>query len=138
MKNSNELLYNIKDLRIVMINKDYLEQKQDDYINYFNENVKFIVEKYTLEDKDKYGLPYYAEYYTECITEEDLSVRVSHKPFRDVPEIFSIVEDIPLKYLTEEEKETGKITTPRIFKILQDINVYRKNNSKVRKLGVKN
>lgn len=137
MKNSNDLLYNIKDLRIVMINRDYLEQKQDEYINYFNENVKFIVEKYILEDNDKYGLPYYAEYYTECITEEDLSVRVSHKPLSDNPEIFSMVEEIPLKYFTDEEKETGTITIPRIFKILQDINVPQKNNHKVRKLGAK-
>lgn len=126
MKDLDELVYDLKNLKVVMINKNFLEQKNNDYINYFNENVKFIVEKYVIEDKDKYGLPYYAEYYTECITEEDLSVRQSHKPFMNDPDMFSLIEEIPEIYLTEEEIKTGKITVRRIFKILQDINILSK------------
>ncbi len=129
MKNLEDMFYDINDLKIVMINKDYIEKQEDDFIQCFNEKVKFIVEKSVISDKDKNGLPYYAEYYTECITEEDLSKRISHRPFQDNPEIFSMVMDIPLDYFTEEEIMTGKISVKRIYKILQDINVNRKIES---------
>ena len=129
MSNLRNTIYDIKDLRIVMINKDYIEQKNDDYINIFNENVKFIVEKFVFENGD-----HFTEYYTECITEEDLSVRTSNKEFTDFPKMFSIVSRIPTKYLTEEEIKTGKISSIRIFKLLQDINV-KKEKEKVKKIG---
>ena len=140
MKANEELFYNIDNLKVVMINKKFIEYKEDDYINYFNENVKFIVEKLLIEDKDKYGLLYYAEYYTECITEEDLSVRTSNKPFTDDPELFSYISDIPTEYLTEEEIKTKKISVMRIFKILQDININRslENNKVLKKSKKKN
>lgn len=138
MRNLNTM-YDIKDLRIVMIKKDFLESKNDDYINYFNDNVKFIVEKLVIEDKDKKGNPYYSEYYTECITEEDFSTRTSYEKLDDVPEMFSIVSRIPGKYFTNEEIASGKISTIRIFKILQDINMEKTiESNKVKKIGKKN
>jgi len=123
MKKINDLSYDIKDLRIVMIDKDYIENRRENYIEYFNENIKFVVEKSVIESIDQYGLKKYSEYYTECITEQDLSVRSSNKPFDDFPKIFSIVSRIPPKFFTEEELATGKVSVMRIFKILQDINV---------------
>ncbi|MBQ8891401.1 MAG: hypothetical protein IJ068_00850 [Bacilli bacterium] len=137
MKNTGNMLYDIKDLRIVMIDKDYIEYEKDDSVNYFNENVKFIVEKFLDNGKDKNGLPYFVEYYTECLTEEDLSERISHKPFKDEPKIFSLIETIPDEYLTEEELASGKISYKRIFKILQDINVNTKKGRKIKKIGKK-
>ena len=134
MKNTGNMLYNIEDLRIVMINKDYIEYAEDDNVNYFNENVRFIVEKVLINDTDSAGEPYYAEYYTECITEEDLSERYSSKPFQDTPKMFSMVSKIPNQYLTEEEKESGKISLKRVYKVLQDINInHEKDNSKIKR-----
>lgn len=131
MNNLRDKLYDIKDLRIVMINKNYIEQTHDDYINYFNENVKLIAEKLVIETKDDTGKTNYSEYYMECITEEDLSFRTSKEPFTTTPKIFSVVSRIPTEFLTDEEFRTGKITTMRIFKILQDINIEKKKkNSK--------
>lgn len=136
MKNFEDMFYNIKDLKIVMINKDYVEKQEDDFIQYFNEKVKFIVEKYVISAIDEKGLPYYAEYYTECITEEDLSKRISRSPFRDIPEIFSLVMDLPLEYFTEEEIIDGKVSVKRIYKILQDININREMGlNKIKVLG---
>ena len=138
MKNKEDCFYNIKDLRIVMINKEYLEYGNNDYVNYFNGNVKFIVEKIIIDDVDKFGLPYFAEYYTECVTEEDLSVRVDNKEITGKPKIFSLVSKIPKKYFTKDELDDGKVSIRRIYKILQDINVTEKiktDNHKVKKIG---
>ena len=133
-------IYDLKDLRIVMVNKDYLVQKKEDYINYFNENVMFIAEKFVIEETDKDNKKHYSEYYTECITEEVLSERTSDHEFTDFPKIFSIVSRIPNKYLTEEEIKTGKISALRIYKLLQDINISEKNKvkrkEKIKKIGV--
>ena len=121
MDNLKNEFYNIKDLRIVMINKDYLDHNKDEYIRYFKDNFKFIVEKCTIEEKvdDK---TLYNEFYTECITNEDFIKRTSSNPFSDVPKMFSIVSRIPSKYFTEEEIKLGKISAIRIYQILQEIN----------------
>ena len=137
MKN-DETMYDIKDLRIVMLNKDYIKNNENDYINYFNENIKFITEKFLINEKTPGGNEYYAEYYTECITEEDLSTRISDKPFCDNPKIFSLVSRIPKNYFTEEELESGKISLIRIYKVFQDININKeKKQGKIKRFGKK-
>ena len=139
MKSLKNEIYDIKDLRIAMINKDYLEHNNDEYIRYFKDNFKFIVEKYTIEEKKDDNLLYH-EYYTECITEEDLVERTSSHPFDDVPKMFSIVSRIPTKYFSEEEIKTGKINTIRIYQILQEINTSKElddKNIKIKKLKKK-
>ncbi|MBR3661116.1 MAG: hypothetical protein IKN63_04330 [Bacilli bacterium] len=122
MNSLKEKVYDIKDLRIVMINKNYVTSNKDEYINYFNENIKFIVEKQVFKDSDTNGNLCYHEYYTECVTEEDLLVRSSDRDFDYFPNMFSIVSRIPSKYFTKEELQNGKISTIRIYKIFQDIN----------------
>jgi len=124
MSNLNENIYDIKDLYIVKLNEDYIERKSDDYIQYFNKDLKFIVEKFNVQKTG--DLPYYVEYYMECITEQDLSNRRSKHEFTSIPHVFSSVEEFPIEYLTEEEKQSGKITTMRLFQIFQEINVKSK------------
>lgn len=136
MSNLKEYSYDIKDLRVVQINKNYIENHDNEYVHYFNDKVQFIVEKLNFEEKDDEGI-YYSEYYTECITEEDLLKRISRKPIIDKPEMFSIVKNIPLEYLTEEEIKSGTIKTMRIFKILQDINVDKLESSKTKVKKIK-
>ena len=134
----NNVMYNIKDLRIVMINKDYIEQHEDENLNNFNDNVKFIVEKTIIESADNDKNKYYAEYYTECITEQDLSSRVAYDEFETVPDVFSFESTIPDEYFTEEELAIGKVSALRVFKILQDINVTEKEVKspvKLKKIG---
>ena len=123
MSSLRENIYDIKDLYIVKLNNEYVEKKGD-YIQYYNRDLKFIVEKFSME---KIGeLPYYSEIYTECITEQDLYSRHSSKPFRRMPKVFSSLEEFPKEYLTEEELKTEKVSTMRLFQIFQEINVKEK------------
>ena len=125
-------IFNIKDLRVVTINKEYIEQHDDEYIRYFNEDVKFIVERLLIPYRDNNKKRFFIEYYTECITEEDLSIRESYNRFNDIPSIFKSVEMVPTDLLTGEEIKTGEISAMRIFKLLQDIN-YKTKRRKVLK-----
>jgi len=118
--------YDIKDLRIVMMNKKYVEH-HDDNLDNFNENIKFIVEKQVIQSENNDKNKYYAEYYAECITEKDLSFRVGYEEFENVPEIFSFVSRIPSKYFTKEEIKSGRTTKLRLYKIFQDINFTKEN-----------
>ena len=138
MNNLKSEYYNIKDLRVVMINKDYLDNNKDEYIKYFKDNFIFIVEKCTIEEPTDDGILYH-EYYTECVTEEDLIERTSSSPFDSVPKMFSIVSRIPNKYFTEEELNASKISAIRIFQILQEINLEKnlEEDTKVKKLTKK-
>jgi hypothetical protein len=131
--------YDIKNLYIVSINKDYIETNKDDNVQYFNDGVKFIAEKFLEIKKDSDGKTIYYESYTECITEQDLSERYSEEPFHDIPDIFKTVIKFDSVYLTNEEKKSGKIRTMRLFKLLQDINMNKELdlNSKVKKIGKK-
>ena len=131
----NNIAYDINDLRIVMINKDYLEKNDKESFNTFNENVKFIAEKIVIASSDNDKNKYYTEYYEECLTEKDLSVRTAYEEFESVPEVLSFVSRIPGKYFTAEEIKSGKITKLRLYKIFQDINFIKEDTKgKVKKL----
>lgn len=121
MSGLRDTIYDIKDLYIVKLNENYVERNIDDYIHCYNKDLKFIVEKFCLQKEGE--LPYYIEYYTECITEQDLSNRRSKHPFKTIPNVFSSIEEFPLEYLTEEEKKLGQVNTMRLFQIFQEINV---------------
>ena len=116
----SELYYDLKDLKVVIIDENYMTE---DECKYINSNYKYIVEKIDIEGTDRYGFKYYAEYYTECITEKDLNFRLAHKKYDDFPKKFLSVLDIPLEYLNEEEIESGKISKSRICKIFEDMNM---------------
>ena len=49
-----------------------------------------------------------------------------------IPNIFETMEKFQEDYLNEEEKQTGKITTSRIFQIFQEINIKTKKLTKKR------
>ena len=49
-----------------------------------------------------------------------------------IPNIFETMEKFSDDYLNEEEKQTGKITTSRIFQIFQEINIKSKKLTKKR------
>ncbi len=132
-----DIFYEIKDLKIVRINENYIEKHENDYIEYFNPKLIFIVEKCMIENKDNQGLSYFTEYYTECITEMDIYKRESNKPFKEEANVFSIIIDIPLEYLTDEEIKLGKISVRRIYKILQDINIKSLEKEKIKRIGEK-
>ena len=123
--------YNIKDLYVVRLDDAYVKKSRNEYIHYYNSDLKFIVEKISIEKGGE--LPYYVEFYTECITELDLVKRSSKRQFKSIPKEFYYIEELPLEYLTEEEVQSGKISTMRLFQIFQEINMKRKKFVKAKK-----
>lgn len=121
-----ENIYDIKDLYVVKLNdnyKDFLpnnKKENDDnkYIECFNPNFYYIVERCLIENKPS-G---FYEYYTECIVGRDLFYRVIEKNDEKTPEIFREIYLFPKEYISKEELKQGKITTSRIFQIFQEIN----------------
>ena len=130
MSNLTENVYNIADLYVVKLKKEIASQEKSEYMEFFNPNLFFIVEKFVIKKDD--GLPYFFEAYTECITGRDLFMNESREGSHDIPNVFESMEEFQEDYLNEEEKQTGKITTSRIFQIFQEINIKSKKLTKKR------
>ena len=130
MSNLTENIYNVADLYIVSLKEEFAKYEKPEYTELFNPNLFFIVEKFVIKKDD--GLPYFFEVYTECITGRDLFMNESREESQVIPNIFETMEKFPNDYLNEEEKQTGKITTSRIFQIFQEINIKSKKLTKKR------
>jgi len=121
MSNLKENIYDISDLRIGQLSDNYVI-KQDDSVKYFSNKIKLIVEVMLIKSRNMDDTINYTEYYSECLTGEDLFNRTAKQPFEDIPPLFASLEKINSKFLTDEEIKTGKIGTLRIFQVFQDIN----------------
>lgn len=132
MSRLTENIYGIKDLYLIKFKEDYLKKfdQEEGYIKYFNSGLKYIVEKFTIDDNIT-KKPYF-EVYTECITGQDFYKREDKESFDDIPDIFESILDFPIEYLDEEEKRSGKVTTMRLFQIFQEINIKTKTLTKTR------
>ena len=130
MSNLTENVYNIADLYVVKLKEEMASYEKAGYMEFFNPNLFFIVEKFVVKKDD--GLPYFFEVYMECITGRDLYMNESREETQGLPNVFESIEEFPNDYLYEEEKQTGKITTSRIFQIFQEINIKSKKLIKKR------
>lgn len=125
--------FNINDLYIAKIKEDYKININGEYIEYFNPNFYYILEKFCLDDK----LSIQIEIYTECFTGEDISIRENIKKDDSFPDMFEVLEPLPKEYLTKEEIMDKQVRTLRLFQIFQMINYQNMMNIKDDKVKVK-
>ena len=121
MSKITDNIYDINDIFVVKIKKDYKEiNTSDGYIQTFNPNFCQFVERFLLDTSD--GLKYEMELYTECFTGETVFLRENINKNMSIPNMFEFMYQLPEKYLTEEEIKTGKIRTVRLYQIFQLLN----------------
>lgn len=142
MSKITDNIYDINDIFVVKIKNDYKEiNTSDGYIQTFNPNFCQFVERFLLDTSD--GLKYEMELYTECFTGETVSSRENVNKNINIPNMFEFMYPLPEKYLTEEEIETGKIRTVRLYQIFQLLNYEMfkiekvEEKTKTKKIGVK-
>ena len=142
MSKITDNIYDINDIFVVKIKNDYKEiNTSDGYIQTFNPNFCQFVERFLLDTSD--GLKYEMELYTECVTGETVSSRENVNKNINIPNMFEFMYPLPEKYLTEEEIETGKIRTVRLYQIFQLLNYEMfkiekvEEKTKTKKIGVK-
>ena len=142
MSKITDNIYDINDIFVVKIKNDYKEiNTSDGYIQTFNPNFCQFVERFLLDTSD--GFKYEMELYTECFTGETVSSRENVNKNINIPNMFEFMYPLPEKYLTEEEIETGKIRTVRLYQIFQLLNYEMfkiekvEEKTKTKKIGVK-
>ena len=125
--------FNINDLYIAKIKEDYKISINGEYTEYFNPNIYYLLEKFSLENNSNIQI----EIYTECFTGEDISIRENIKKDDSLPDMFEILEPLPKEYLTKEEIKDNRIRTLHLFQIFQVINYRNMMNIKDDKVKVK-
>lgn len=122
--------YDIKDLYVVKFKKKYLDNLglSNNFINYFKPNLYYIVERF----KDVENDLFYYEIYRECITGQDFYAREEKNEEFSIPYIFESIEQLPLDYLDEEEKNSEKVSSIRLFQIFEEINYQKVKRIKKR------
>lgn len=138
MSKHMEVEYLIEELFIVEFNSECIKELERRGLD---ANNLFILEKFCLK-KGK-DLPYYYETYKEAITNFEIYHRQGEDEFSYLPYFIKQMEPLPFEYLTKEERDSGKITSVRVFEIYRKINQNRivnqevKSNDKTYKKGKK-
>lgn len=129
-----EIEYLIEELFIVKFDSSYINEIERQGLDVNN---LFIIEKFVIEKG--VDLPYYYETYKEAITNMEIYSRKAESEFMNYPYFIQSMEPIPISYLKKEERDSGKISSVRLFEIFRKINQNRnietKNPEKTYKKG---